>query len=128
MTDNKKAEILALEEARRNAMLQSDVATLDRLISDVMIYTHSSGGKDTKASWLSKLTDGSLRYDKLAFTDLNVTVVNDTALLTGRMNATAVHSGKPSIVDSLYLAVWVRQEAAGWQLVAAQGTPAPARH
>jgi len=127
MTDNRQTEILALEEARRNAMLQSDVATLGRLISDVMVYTHSSGGKDTKASWLSKLTDGSLRYDKLAFTDLNVTVVNDTALLTGRMNATAVHSGQPRTVDSLYLAVWVKQ-AAGWQLVAAQGTPAPARH
>ena len=127
MTDNKKAEILALEEARRNAMLQSDVATLDRLVSDVMIYTHSSGGKDTKASWLGKLNAGSLRYENLVFSDLSVIVVNDTALLTGRMNATAVHSGKPTIVDSLYLAVWVRQ-ATGWQLVAAQGTPAPARH
>ena len=127
MTDNRQTEILALEEARRKAMLQSDVATLDRLVSDVMIYTHSSGGKDTKASWLRKLTAGSLRYENLVLSDLNVIVVNDTALLTGRMNATAVHSGKPSIVDSLYLAVWVRQ-ATGWQLVAAQGTPAPARH
>jgi ketosteroid isomerase-like protein len=127
MTDNRQTEILALEEARRNAMLQSDVATLNRLVSDVMIYTHSSGGKDTKASWLSKLSDGSLRYDRLAFTDLNVIVVNDTALLTGRMNATAVHSGQPRMVDSLYLAVWVKQPT-GWQLVAAQGTPAPARH
>ena len=127
MTDNRQTEILALEEARRKAMLQSDVATLDRLVSDVMIYTHSSGGKDTKASWLGKLTAGSLRYESLAFSDLSVIVVNDTALLTGRMNATAVHSGKPSIVDSLYLAVWVKQPT-GWQLVAAQGTPAPARH
>ena len=127
MPDNRQSEILALEEARRNAMLQSDVATLDRLVSDMMIYTHSSGGKDTKASWLGKLTAGSLRYENLIFSDLSVIVVNDTALLTGRMNATAVHSGKPSIVDSLYLAVWVRQPT-GWQLVAAQGTPAPARH
>jgi ketosteroid isomerase-like protein len=126
MTDNRQTEILALEEARRNAMLQSDVATLNRLVSDAMIYTHSSGGKDTKASWLSKLTDGSLRYDRLAFTDLNVTVVNDTALLTGRMTATAVHSGQPRMVDSLYLAVWVKQPT-GWQLVAAQGTPTPAK-
>ena len=127
MTDNRQTEILALEEARRKAMLQSDVATLDRLVSDVMIYTHSSGGKDTKASWLGKLTAGSLRYENLVFSDLSAIVVNDTALLTGRMNATAVHSGKPSIVDSLYLAVWVKQPT-GWQLVAAQGTPAPARH
>jgi ketosteroid isomerase-like protein len=126
MNDARQKEVLAAEEARRNAMLQSDVATLNRLLSDVMVYTHSSGGKDSKASWLSKLSDGSLRYDRLAFTDLNVTVVNDTALLTGRMNATAVHSGQPRMVDSLYLAVWVKQPT-GWQLVAAQGTPVPAK-
>jgi ketosteroid isomerase-like protein len=126
MNDARQKEVLAAEEARRNAMPQSDVATLNRLLSDVMVYTHSSGGKDSKASWLSKLSDGSLRYDRLAFTDLNVSVVNDTALLTGRMNATAVHSGQPRMVDSLYLAVWVKQPT-GWQLVAAQGTPAPAK-
>ena len=126
MTDKQQTEILALEEARRNAMLQSAVAMLEKLVSEVMIYTHSSGGKDTKASWLGKLTAGSLRYENLVFSDLKVTVVNDTGLLTGRMNATAIHSGKPSIVDSLYLAVWVRQPT-GWQLVAAQGTPVPAK-
>jgi ketosteroid isomerase-like protein len=126
MSDAKQNEVLACEEARRNAMLRSDVAALDRLVADVMVYTHSSGGKDTKASWLSKLTDGSLRYDALTFSDLKVTVVNDTALLTGRMHATAVHSGQPRTVDSLYLAVWVRQPG-GWQLVAAQGTPTPAK-
>jgi hypothetical protein len=126
MTDTKQQEVLACEEARRNAMLQGDVATLDKLVADVMVYTHSSGGKDTKASWLSKLTAGALRYENLVFSELNVTVVDNTALLRGRMNATAIHSGKPQLVDSLYLAVWVRKPA-GWQLVAAQGTPVLAK-
>ena len=124
MTDRQQTEILALEEARRNAMLQSDVPTLNRLVMDGMLYTHSSGGKDTKASWLAKLSAGSLRYENLVFSDLNVTVVNDAALLTGRMTATAVHSGQARRVDSLYLAVWVKLPA-GWQLVAVQGTPVP---
>ena len=126
MTDRQQTEILALEETRRNAMLQSDVPTLDRLVLDGMLYTHSSGGKDTKASWLAKLSAGSLRYENLVFSDLNVTVINGTALLTGHMKATAVHAAQARLVDSLYLAVWVKLPA-GWQLVAVQGTPVPTK-
>lgn len=126
MTDTTQADIWALEEARRMAMVNNDVAALDPLVSDVLVYTHSSGGRDSKQSWLSKIASGAMRYDTVAFTEPTITVIDGTALITARMNAAVQRAGQPGSVSSLYLAVWVQQPA-GWQLVAVQATSVPAK-
>lgn len=43
-------EIKTLEDRRYKAMLNNDVATLDQLLSDKLVYTHSNGQRDTKGS------------------------------------------------------------------------------
>lgn len=125
-TDTQAAEVWALEEARRIAMVQGDIAALEKLVSDAMLYTHSSGGQDSKPSWLSKIASGALRYESVAFTEPTITVIDGTALISARMQAAVLRSGQPGSVSSLYLAVWVRQPT-GWQLAAVQATPVPAK-
>lgn len=124
MTPAIEDQVWALEEARRQAMLAHDVAALGRLVSDALIYTHSSGGRDSKASWLAKVADGTMQYDTLDFTEPGITVLGDTALIAARMHAAVRRAGQPGIVSSLYLAVWVRQ-GTDWQLAAIQATPVP---
>lgn len=124
MTDTKQAEVWAFEEARRIAMIKGDVAALDQLVSEALIYTHSSGGQDSKPSWLSKVASGDLRYETVAFTEPTITVIDGTALIAARMSAKVLRAGQPGNVSSLYLAVWVR-EPAGWRLAAVQATPVP---
>jgi len=125
VNDTREAEVRAAEEARRIAMLQGDVGTLDRLLSDGLIYIHASGARDSKASWLARLAAGTLRYETLEFANPGVTVVNDTALVCAHMNAAVLRAGQPGQIACQYLAVWVRQPA-GWQVVSVQGTPLPA--
>ena len=47
------AEIKALGDRRYRAMLAGDVAVLDELCSDDLIYTHSKADYDDKRSYLS---------------------------------------------------------------------------
>ena len=62
-------EIAALEDARYTAMLKGDVATLERLLHPVLVYMHSSGVADSKASYISGLRDGVLNYQHIERAD-----------------------------------------------------------
>ena len=48
-------EILALEDKRYAAMCSGDFAALEAMLHDELLYTHSSGLTDTKATWLASL-------------------------------------------------------------------------
>lgn len=57
-----KKEILTLEDKRYAAMTSGDLASLEELLHDQLLYTHSSGMMDTKASWLLAMKSGKTRY------------------------------------------------------------------
>src|SRR5262245_12222345 len=44
-------EILALEDKRYAAMCDGDFAALEPMLHDELLYTHTSGLTDTKATW-----------------------------------------------------------------------------
>jgi|SRR6201987_4713585 hypothetical protein len=48
-------EILALEDKRYAAMCDGDFAALEAMLHEELLYTHSSGLTDTKATWLASL-------------------------------------------------------------------------
>ena len=54
------AEIKALEDRRYSAMLAGDMAVLDELCSDDLIYTHSKADHDDKRSYLHKSAPATL--------------------------------------------------------------------
>lgn len=56
------AAIRALEEKRFQAMRDADIATLDALLSDRLLYTHSNASVDTKQSYLDKVKSKYFDY------------------------------------------------------------------
>jgi hypothetical protein len=52
-------KIIDLDKQRMTAMAQKDIATLNRLLSDDLIYTHSSARLDTKQSLIGNMESGS---------------------------------------------------------------------
>jgi hypothetical protein len=46
-------DILAIERERVAAMVNRDLATLDKILADDLTYTHSGGRTDTKASFVA---------------------------------------------------------------------------
>ena len=55
-------EILALEDKRFGAMIARDFKALEAMLHGDLLYTHSSGVTDTKATWLQSMQSGKTKY------------------------------------------------------------------
>ncbi len=120
---------LMAEEQRRQAMLGGDIATLEALLSDGLVYVHSTGGRDTKTTYLNKLASGSLKYLTLSFEDLQVHGAGPVQVVTGRMSAEVSIQGQSKAIRSLFLTVWMPEPGVdgqqGLRMLAYQGAPCP---
>jgi ketosteroid isomerase-like protein len=115
-------EIKALEDKRYQAMIAGDVAALNDLCSDDLIYTHSKADHDDKGSYLHKVGSRYFTYLEVTHPADRILIVDSAALVTGRMTAKVLVAGAIVHVDNRYLAVWVREHGA-WKFVAYQPTP-----
>ena len=77
------AEVLSWEQQRRDALLAGDATALQSLLSEALVYVHSTAVRDTRDSYVGKVRDGVLRYLTLSFDDLQVQVTPGAALVTG---------------------------------------------
>jgi ketosteroid isomerase-like protein len=116
--------ILELEERRYQSLLSNDIAALEELLDDRLVYTHSNAVRDTKASLIKKLADGALRYERIEHPVDQVILRGDVAVVIGRMRATVVSAGETKNLDNVATAVWVRGEN-GWRFLAYGPTPLP---
>jgi ketosteroid isomerase-like protein len=118
-------EILELEDKRLAAQVAEDFATLEALLHDELIYTHSSGVVDTKASWIESMRSRKTRYRKITPSRRKVRFYGDTALLTGHADIEAEIDAQPKSLKLMYLIAWTRTPK-GWKFVAWQSAPRPA--
>jgi hypothetical protein len=58
-------EIEQLERRRFDAQVAKDLPTLEIIYADDLIYTHSNGHQDDKASYLASIANGQSRYDQV---------------------------------------------------------------
>ncbi len=82
-------EILALEKKRVDAILARDIATLEDLFDDEMLYFHSSSRKETKRSYLDTLKAGKSHYSAFDFSNVTVRRFGDCAIVSGDVIMTA---------------------------------------
>ena len=115
-------DILALEEERFGAMIARDFRRLQLLVHDELMYTHSSGVVDGKATWLDSMKSGRVKYKKAQCTERKVRLYGDTALITGRAQIEAEIGGEPKTLKLLFLNAWTKTPQ-GWKFVAWQSTP-----
>lgn len=119
-----QSDIRVLERERYEAMMRGDVEALDRLLSERVCYVHSHGGRDTKASYLRALTEGSIRYLTLDFTADEHLVTVDSVVLTGTMAATVQRENTVREVRSTTSSMWAKEADGQWRLQLFQATSA----
>lgn len=122
MTDK---EVLALEDKRFAAMIGKDWQTLNGLLHEELLYTHSSGVMDTKAVWMDAMKAGRTVYKAVKNSDRKVRLYGDNALVTGKAQIEAEVNGQAKTLTLCYLNVWIKTPQ-GWKFVAWQSTPRPA--
>ncbi len=117
------AGILALETRRYAAMTNNDLDALAALFHDDMIYTHSSGVVDNKASYLEALRSGRTRYLDIEQREQQVKLIGEVALVIGASHIEVdVHVDDRNVHKSLDLRSWAAWTATpgGWQFIAWQ--------
>jgi uncharacterized protein (TIGR02246 family) len=113
--------IQQVEALRYRAMVTGDLETLDRLLADDLVYTHSHGGVDDKASFLAALENGTVDYKRLAVDNVRIRVWEDAAVVTGGVKMLVAAGGEDHDLTSRFTAVY-RFSDDRWQLVAWQST------
>lgn len=117
-------EILGLEDKRFAAMIAKDFGALERMVHEELLYTHSSGITDTKASWLDSMRSGKVKYKSASCSERKVRVVNEVALVNGKARIEADIGGEPRTLKLLFLNAWAKTPQ-GWKFVAWQSCPQP---
>jgi ketosteroid isomerase-like protein len=116
-----ESEIRELERQRFRAMERVDVATLNRILSDDLIYTHANGLQQTKAELIGVLGSGDMKYESITANDVRVRIFTETALVTGRALIKIQAHGEEQSFKLCYLDVYVKQDGR-WQMVAWQSS------
>ena len=62
--------VIDLDRRRMEAMARKDVAALNELISDDLVYTHSSARLDTKQSLIGAMESGQTVYTAVVPSDV----------------------------------------------------------
>jgi ketosteroid isomerase-like protein len=119
-----EADILRLEDARYAGVVAKDFAALDRLFHDDLVYRHSNGVADSKASYLEGIRDGVWDYRRVDREDQTVIVEDAVALVFNKLTIDIVVRGVPRLVHARVLSVWSR-EGQTWRLIGVQSGAIP---
>lgn len=118
------ADIARLEDERYAAMLGKDIGALERLLHPDLVYMHSGGVADDKASYIAGVRDRVWDYTRIARSDQTVRLAGTLALVFNRLKIDLSVRGVAKSLDNRALAVWVNESGA-WRLIALQSGMVP---
>jgi ketosteroid isomerase-like protein len=117
-------KIIDLDKKRMEAMAKKDIATLNALISDDLVYTHSTARLDTKQSLIGNMEAGSTVYTSVVPSDVKAQDLGDTVVLTGSCRISVISQGRPNSFGVRFTDVYANR-GGQWQMVAWQSTRLP---
>lgn len=116
--------IVDLDRKRMTAMAERDIKTLNEVISDELVYTHSSARLDTKQSLIGNMESGSTVYTSVVPSNVKAQDLGDTVVLTGECKISVMSNGKPNSFGVRFTDVYANK-GGKWQMVAWQSTRTP---
>jgi ketosteroid isomerase-like protein len=123
MADNRQT-IIDLDKKRMTAMAQKDVATLDALLADDLVYTHSTARLDTKQSLIGNMESEATVYTAVEPSDVKAQDLGDAVVLTGSCRISVMSGGRPNSFGVRFTDVYANR-GGRWQMVTWQSTRLP---
>ena len=100
----------------RTALLQRDIATLEKIWADDYVFVNASGDVLTKAQRLANAKSGATTLDSIREEEnITVRVYENSAVATSRVTIKGQYSGQPTSGQYRSTHVWVKGSE-GWQL------------
>lgn len=116
-------QVLAIDEARRIAMLRADARALDTLLAPDASVVWGDGTVDDGASTIALVRRGRLRYSRFDYDSTRVRVYGQAAVVAGRAHVRLQSDGQAMEHLVRVTRVYAR-ERGRWRLVAVQTTRA----
>ena len=116
--------IVDLDKKRMQAMAKKDVATLEAVLADDLVYTHSSARLDSKRSLIDAMVSGATVYTGVEPSDVKAQDLGDTVVLTGVAQIKVVSNGTPNAFGVRFTDVYAKRNGS-WQMVTWQSTRLP---
>jgi ketosteroid isomerase-like protein len=113
-----------LERARFEAMTRQDVAALEPMLADDLVYCHSDGSCEGKRELLETIRSGRIRYVALKVLELRPRAFGDVVLFNGVVTIDGVLGGQTRSFNVVFTDAYARR-GGGWQLIAWQSTRSP---
>ena len=120
MADNAQM-IIDLDRKRMLAMAEKDIATLNAVLADDLVYTHSSARLDTKQSLIGNMESGSTVYNAVEPSDVKAQDLGSAVVLTGIARIRVTSGGKPNSFAVRFTDVYANM-GGNWQMVTWQST------
>ena len=114
MLDN---SLLDAESALRRAQLSSDVAELDRLLDDDLVFTGPDGALYSKADDLRAHRNGDIRITRLEPSEQVVQRFGEIVVVIVRMDMSGSFRDEAFTGPFRYTRIW-RASPSGWRIVA----------
>lgn len=111
--------ILDLEARLKDAMLKSDVETLDALLADDLSFVDATAKLRSKADDLNGHRYGVQRIDRLDVEEQSVRVYGAFAVTVTRVAISGTFAGAPFAGSLRYTRTW-GEVGGAWKVVAAQ--------
>src|SRR5260370_42558842 len=106
-------KVIDLDRQRMTAMAQKDIAKLNELIADDLVYTHSSARLDTKQSLIGAMEAGRTVYTAVVPSDVKAQEFGDTVVLTGTARISVNSGGNAMRFGGRFTDVWVDKGGKG---------------
>lgn len=114
-------KIREAEGALTAAVVRADVAAAALWLAAEIRYTHTDASADTKEQYLASLANGSMKYESIEQSELEVRLYGKTAVTRSILAMKVTRNGRTSSFRARALRVWVKT-GRQWQLVAHQTT------
>jgi uncharacterized protein (TIGR02246 family) len=119
-------DVRNLEQERFAAYVASDVAALDRIFADDMVYVHSNGVSDPKSAVLQSFASGEIKIARFDAEDVQVRQIGDVMVATGLVHVDLVNKGTAAKFDIRYTVIYA-DRGGRWRLVHVQNARVPAK-
>jgi ketosteroid isomerase-like protein len=103
-------EVLKADDERNEALQKGDVAALERIYSDDLVYANATGALLTKTQHLDDLKAKTLHFISFKHEDVKATVHGDTGLVTGISKSEVEYKGSISKSHRRFLNVFSKRD------------------
>ena len=104
-----KAEVLRVDAQREKALGDGDVAALERIDADNMVYTNWRGVTLTKAQHIALIKSRKLTFHTFKHRDVQVRIFGQTAVVTGTSRTHVVYKGHSPGGARKFVNVYVKE-------------------